>query len=579
MRKHFAAFLAILSIFCLLAPASAEDAATVTAGGAADATLRVMLQSLGERGQLNITLTGPYSVSGDKTFQFEADTKLRLGAVNGNIVMQTGGLTIELGTSITLKRHLDNTGKAGGAIIDEAGKNALYMGDLKIDCQGTWLRAIVTVGVEDYLYGVVPYEMSDTFPIEALKAQAVAARTYAMQRKARGSSQAYDVVDTTNDQVYRGLNTRYANAIKAVNDTRGIVGMYKGAFAECFYSASNGGQTALVENTWGQTGDFGYLDMRDDPYDVENVESIVKRFKVPKDLSRLAEPLYGTLLNQAAFMLHSQGEVSQLDAVGLANLLSLETVNPLYAGDNRQYATLRFTLQASVRRVDDEGVMGELEVIEEPLTVDLAVYGQALDLLDIRINNSKYDMVSVAEKANEFVIESRRYGHGVGMSQRGAQWMAGRYGKTALEILSFYYPGMELVQYTWLETPLSPAPTLPMSLAPTPVPTPVPTQGPVPALEEGEQYARVTVDGDASATLNVRVAPSLDDDVIATVRNGWTLIIKEVLETGWVSMRTGDVEGYVSGDFIEITGQTKPEAVSAAPETTAIPAATEEGVL
>src|SRR5699024_7488222 len=148
--------------------------------------------------------------------------------------------------------------------IHESEKDTLYCGDLTFSASGGRLRVILTIQIEDYLYGVVPYEMSDTFPLEALKAQAVAARTYAMQRKARNADQDYDVTDTADDQVFKGLDARYTLPIQAVDETRGMVGMYNGEYAECFYCASNGGQTALATDVWGE-GDFGYLQMRDDP--------------------------------------------------------------------------------------------------------------------------------------------------------------------------------------------------------------------------------------------------------------------------------------------------------------------------
>ena len=110
---------------------------------------------------------------------------------------------------------------------------------------------MLTLGVEDYLLGVVPYEMGDSFPLEALKAQAIAARTYALRKS--GSSEDYDVEDTTNDQAYRGRSASSPLSEQAVRETKGICGVYKGALAQCFYSASNGGQTEL-----GQPGQAVY---------------------------------------------------------------------------------------------------------------------------------------------------------------------------------------------------------------------------------------------------------------------------------------------------------------------------------
>ena len=163
----------------------------------------------------------------------------------------------------------------------------LYEGDLSITVRDGALRLVLSIYIEDYLKGVVPYEMSDSFPIEALKAQAIAARTYALRR--RTSSRDYDVYDNTNDQVFRGYNAQYTNAARAVEETAGIVGTYNGQLSECFYSASNGGQTDLYVNAFSGDEDYGYLDMRDDPYDLANPQSRVKTASVPKQPG--AQPL------------------------------------------------------------------------------------------------------------------------------------------------------------------------------------------------------------------------------------------------------------------------------------------------
>jgi len=127
----------------------------------------------------------------------------------------------------------------------------------------------------------VGYEMNNSWPIEALKAQAVAARTYAMQRKANSGDRDYDVVDTTDDQVFKGFDERHANVHQAVRETAGVVGIWKGEFASCYYTASNGGETALPVDVWGTAGDYGYLDSRSDPYDLENPSSKVLSTRSP----------------------------------------------------------------------------------------------------------------------------------------------------------------------------------------------------------------------------------------------------------------------------------------------------------
>ena len=95
------------------------------------------------------------------------------------------------------------------------------------------------------------------------------------------------MVDTTNDQVYKGRNSAYQNAIAAVEQTRGVCGYYKGKLAECYYSASNGGQTELVEHVWSGEGDYGYIAMNEDPYDLENPQSVVRRYAIAKKPGKL----------------------------------------------------------------------------------------------------------------------------------------------------------------------------------------------------------------------------------------------------------------------------------------------------
>jgi hypothetical protein len=236
------------------------------------ALLRVLLKSLESPVALGITLTGPYSIENDSGFRFAANTDLSVAVEGENLYLACGGLTLNMGTSLTLTRAASDNPRAG-LVIHETGRENVYSGDLTLSAVEGAIQPVVTLDVEDYLYGVVPYEMSDSFPIEALKAQAVAARTYAMSRKSGAGSRAYDVVDTTADQVFRGLDPDTENAIAAVDATRGVVGFYNNTYATCYFSASNGGQTAMPDQIWGYSGDYGYLDVRDDPYDLANPSS------------------------------------------------------------------------------------------------------------------------------------------------------------------------------------------------------------------------------------------------------------------------------------------------------------------
>jgi hypothetical protein len=210
-----------------------------------DGVVRVYLKSLGAPENLTLTLDGVYTVEHDAGWRFDRGMEIVLSADNGRIWLSAGGLIIDMGPALTLTRQFSSE-EENGLRIAETGRDTLYEGDLTV-CpeEGGGLRAVLAISMEDYLKGVVAYEMSDSWPIEALKAQAVAARTYAMQRKWSAGTRDYDLVDTTADQVFKGYNPEYTNVIEAIRETEGVVGTWNGGFATCYYTASNGGEVFL----------------------------------------------------------------------------------------------------------------------------------------------------------------------------------------------------------------------------------------------------------------------------------------------------------------------------------------------
>ncbi len=165
-------------------------------------------------------------------------------------------------------------GKVGDPAIAKPGKGFLrvngnrYRGDLKIFNHGGSLDVVNAVGMQGYLYGVVPSEMPHTWPAEALKAQAVAARGYAV-RAAR--AEWFDLYDDTRDQVYYGLDRpddtpgEYAESTAAITATAGEVLKYSGDVISAYFSSSNGGRTAASVDTWG--GSLPYLISKQDDFD------------------------------------------------------------------------------------------------------------------------------------------------------------------------------------------------------------------------------------------------------------------------------------------------------------------------
>ena len=567
-----------------------------------DGMIRVYLKSLKDPQQLHITLAGSYAVEGDAGFYFDRDVRLTLSAVDGSVYMAVAGLTINMGPSLTLTRHQAEDGKENGIRIDESEKDALFCGDLRVTAENGGLKPVLTLQMEDYLYGVVAYEMSDSFPVEALKAQAVAARTYAMQRKWSAGKKDYDVVDTTQDQVYKGYIGDYENVIEAVNATRGVVGVYEGGFATCYYTASNGGQTALASHIWGGTGADGYLGMTEDPYDLENPSSLQNEITVsPRcegsgtlrsmlmnaletEIAGLgyssenwtfeaieaiepADPRFeGSLMcDSLAFTLRARTSVPAVTATPEPTQAPLVFEDPsaTAAPQSVQEAFNAFSAGTSRETpvpLPDFSLPETPQMVEETIsvTVKLSVYNDIKDKLSLGLNGSDYELIAVETQTDAagvpeyFKIIMRRFGHGVGMSQRGAQWMASEYGKIWMEILNFYYPGMPVERIDWPENVLTPVAQLPANVgAARPMPTPTPTPAPLRALETGEYYARVALET-KSSSLNVRENPATSSRVVDQLAHGRRVIVSSEPDAeGWVAVSTAEISGYVKLEYLQ----------------------------
>lgn len=129
-------------------------------------------------------------------------------------------------------------------------KRKWYRGCLIVYNRGQTLTVVNKVDIEDYIKGVVPSEMPSRWCIEAHKAQAVAARSYALSNMGKRASCGYDLKDTPEDQAYGGASAESAQTNQAVEDTKGIVLIYNLKIIPAYYSASAGGQTASAGDVW-----------------------------------------------------------------------------------------------------------------------------------------------------------------------------------------------------------------------------------------------------------------------------------------------------------------------------------------
>lgn len=558
------AVLTILLGLCTLLPADAQ---------AEKNTVRVLLTRLNLTDRLEIALDGSYTLDG---MSFQRGSKLVLSCASGSLMAYYEGMALDCGKELVLMRHQTQEGLENGLRLN--GNYALYCGDLHVTTDGKQLTAVLHIPIEEYLLGVVPYEMSDSFPLEALKAQAVAARTYALY-KMRSASGAYDLVDNTNDQVYKGFNPDNDRAISAVQETAGIACYDGEALAICYYTASNGGQVELVSNVWGK-GEGDYITMHEDPYDIENPESVVKTARIAKlaqDGIVYSQELTDYLLDAASEAVAALGYSGETDSVRIAEVTGIRLHTPQDGKNSLVMTQMRFDLRVQCRKKlsaamqDDEEInlfalpetsptatpvpqttQAPFETLEQTITVDVPVFSVMEPLLDLSINGSNNEILTVREQETDFVIESRRYGHGVGMSQRGAQWMAGQYGWTYDQILRFYYPGLTLKK---IDTQVTLPPQVSAQYLTTPgpaaTPTPRPTLMPASAqIQPGEWRVKVTQIGENSS-LNLRSTPSTASDVLRVLYYGQELIASACEEEGWIKVRTDVIEGYVMEKFVD----------------------------
>ena len=586
--KRLAALLLALLLTLFLLPSAWADSGVV-GGTTVSGTVRVYLSSISSLTAVDVSIAGSYSVGGDASRALARGQNIRVSNSGGTLIMTADGQTQTMGSRFKLRRH-QTSGENGVRIAQARYPASLYPGDIEFIAKGGNVQIIVHVYMEDYMLGVLPYEMDNSFPLEALKAQAVAARTYAL-KKMSAQAATYDVVDTTSDQVYNGTPSGNARCAQAVQETSNIVGTVNGEYMASYYTASNGGQTESVKNAWG-SGSYSYLQVKDDPYDLRNGASIAKSVTFYRDGTTSVSALTELLRTEAEMLVGA-------DSVQITAINGVTLAEPKYAEPSHVYTKVQVGLTLAG--------YGDA-------TVTLDYFSQVEGLCSLSINVLKNETLTVTEAVGGYKLTARRFGHGVGMSQRGAQQMANE-GFAYDQILEFYYPGLTRTRYTMTRTLLSSidgtpsAPETPEEPIADAKPAVVTLKNPLDSLNlrqqpttassvlarmphgtqvnlisrEGEwsrvQYGTLTgyvmtsylvvqEDGvdetpsgvvslgtatvalsDESQTLNLRAAPTTNAAILSRLRHGQTLTVLERYSS-WTYVQYGTLSGYVMNDYI-----------------------------
>ena len=310
-----------------------------------------------------------------------------------------------------------------------------YRGRLQLRIEAGALQVVNHLPLETYLASVVGSEMPASWPLEALRAQAVAARTYAL--KARKPAAAFDVQATTASQVYKGVESETPSTRAAVEATRGLVLTYNNALIDAvFHSSSAGGNTESSGDLWSKQ--LPYLVSVPDFDDA----SPVRDWRLPLDQARLRQafPELGGALGIDVVATTPTGRISQARVLGPSGQLAL-TGAQLRTRLGLKSTWVRFELApmaapTASNQVPADAATGSLPFpgLQPPPSL------QALTLPAPLAANAE---------AVQLVAVGRGFGHGIGMSQWGALALAQR-GQSYAAILRHYYRGTALQPYSVL---------------------------------------------------------------------------------------------------------------------------------
>ncbi len=263
------------------------------------------------------------------------------------------------------------------------------------------LTAVNYVDLEQYLYSVLGGEMNGNWPQEALKAQAVAARSYALYERQRAGNGIYDLGDTPAWQVYRGIRDESTGTQAAVNATTGQVLIYGNQIIEAVFHSSAGGCTENVEDVWTQP--LPYL------------RSVREGFAEVSPVAQWAETF-------------SRRELSKR-ITGVGNIVSLQPEKVTQCG---RIVAMRVDGDRGSRTISGEALRSALNLKSTLFTV---VSNPASDLSKTKAQSAP----------TEFQVVGRGFGHGLGMSQWGAYNLA-QGGINYQQILQYYYKNTTLAR-------------------------------------------------------------------------------------------------------------------------------------
>ena len=305
------------------------------------------------------------------------------------------------------------------------------------------LAGVNVLWIEDYLLGVVPRELPPNpyGEMEAQKAQAVAARTYAVRGLGKRAADGYDLLPTTSDQVYGGYAAEHAVSTLAVRETQGVVATYGGALIEAVFSSTSGGFTAGNEEVFG-SAPIPYLRPKTDAQRGNSLEHAPDHaiFKYDRNASSLRGFKGGdyeadwSRYHRWTFRWTAEEISAVVSAYARQPVGRVLAINVTDRGKSGRVQRIEYVTEAGTFVDTKDHVRTSLKFFDASGTMSSLL--STLFYIDPVVEPSTGEVTG-------FVAYGGGWGHGVGLAQTGAVGMAEK-GATFEEILKYYYTGIDL---------------------------------------------------------------------------------------------------------------------------------------
>lgn len=354
-----------------------------------------------------------------------------------------------------------------------------YFGGFRFERRVPEAMTVVNiVNIEDYVQGVIPYEMSNTWPLEALKAQAICARTYAMRTLNKHSAHGFDLCTEMDCQVYRGRRAANATTDRAVNETTGMYVTHNGVLAETLYVSSHGGGSENNENIWAGTPRpylRGVLDNYEDrvAHRISNYNwtHTLSQATVTQRVRNAGHPNASNIVSMHVSLYSATGNVvsvNMTDANGRNYTFSRR------AGLQAAFGAIRSqrfnigsvtwqqggsvfanapaqsisTSQYQVISGSADGTVSTSTVTGALVAIDgSGTGGTHRDVIAVGGGSRPISGAPTGPVNGNFILTGRGWGHSLGMSQWGAFSQA-ELGRTAEQIIRHYYTGVQVTRAT-----------------------------------------------------------------------------------------------------------------------------------